>query len=83
MFEGLFQPMHLLVIFWIRPARVWPQETSRTWQGHRGGYPWIQVRHERGREGRQRQTHHRRRPKLTGVNRWLPILLMMPCRYPT
>lgn len=34
MFEGLFQPVHLLAIFGIAPARVWPQETSRTWQKH-------------------------------------------------
>jgi hypothetical protein len=38
MFEGLFQPMHLLVIFRNCPARLRSQETSRTWQRDRRGH---------------------------------------------
>ena len=41
MFEGLFQPIHLLVVFRTRTARIRPQEASRTRQGYRRGYPWL------------------------------------------
>jgi hypothetical protein len=69
--------MHLLVIFGIA-LLVFGPEASRTRQRHRGGDPRLQVSHERGREASQRQTHHRRRTTLTGMNREFLILLMMP-----
>jgi hypothetical protein len=65
MLEELFQPTHLLVTLGIALLVFGPEEASRTRQRHLGGYPWLQVSHERRKEAGQRQTHHRGRPKLT------------------
>jgi hypothetical protein len=35
MFEGLFQPMHLLVIFGIALLVFWAEKASGTWQRNR------------------------------------------------
>ena len=41
MLEGLFQPMHLLVIFGIA-LLVFGPKSSRTWQRNRGGHSRLQ-----------------------------------------
>ena len=43
MFEGLLQPMHLLVIL-AAGVLLFAKEAARTWQGSRGRNPWIQGR---------------------------------------
>ena len=46
MFEGLFQPMHLLVIFGIALLVFGPKKLPGTWQRNRRGHPRLQVGHE-------------------------------------
>ena len=41
--RGLFQPMHLLVILFICPADLWPEETGRLGQGTGRRHPQFQV----------------------------------------
>ena len=59
MFEGLFQPMHLLVIFFdllYRLAGVRSQETARTGQGDRRRNSCFEGRYERGRLEARKQS---------------------------
>jgi hypothetical protein len=50
MFEGLFQPMHLLD-FCHRSARIWAEQAARTRQRHWPGHQKLQVGDKcRGRE---------------------------------
>jgi Sec-independent protein translocase protein TatA len=42
MFEGLFQPMHLLVIFGIALLVFGPKKASGTRQRNRRGHPRLQ-----------------------------------------
>ena len=46
MFEGLFQPMHLLVIFGIALLVFWAQKTSGAGQRNWRGHSRLQVSHE-------------------------------------
>ncbi len=41
MFEGLFQPMHLLVIFGVALLVFGPKKPSRAWQRNWRGYPRL------------------------------------------
>jgi len=46
MLEGLFQPMHLLVIFGIAALLVFGPRNSGAGQGNRRGHPRLQVSYE-------------------------------------
>ena len=50
MFEGLFQPVHLLVIFGIALLVFGPKKLPELGKGVRRGHSWLQVSRERGRE---------------------------------
>ena len=45
MFEGLFQPMHLLVIFGIALLVFGPKKLPELGKGI-GGYPGLQISHD-------------------------------------
>ena len=46
MLEGLFQPMHLLVIFGIALLVFGPKKLPELGKGIRRGYPGLQVSYE-------------------------------------
>jgi Sec-independent protein translocase protein TatA len=59
MFEGLFQPIHVLAIFGLALLVFGPNKLPELSKGIGEGDPWLQVSHEKRREAGQRQTHHR------------------------
>jgi sec-independent protein translocase protein TatA len=66
MFEGLFQPTHLLVIFGIALLVFDPKKLPELGKGIGEGIRGLKsAMKEQGREAGQRQTHQHGRPKLT------------------
>jgi hypothetical protein len=61
MFEGLFQPMHLLIDRRNRFADLWSQETARARKRHGRRHPRIQIR-DAG-NGEELAADYRRRRK--------------------